>query len=225
MKNIIKINFKSEAFSFILLLVTFIASFYFYLKFPEQVPTHWGIDGQVDGWSNKFVGAFLFPGIILISYLLFLFLPMFDPRSERYEQFQKTYAIFKNIIIGFMVLIYFIASFSALGYDIPVGKIMTILVGLLFVVLGNYMGKLKSNWFVGIKTPWTLSSEDVWNRTHSFGGKIFVICGLIIMFMNWYPVCFRLYIFFAVIIALVFGNFAYSYYLFKKEKKDEKNNN
>jgi len=225
MKKIINYSIKSEALSWFILGVVAIVSIYFYTHFPAVVPTHWGINGEVDAWSSRAIGAFLFPGIIIFTYSIFLFLPMLDPKKERYEQFEKVYGVFKNTIIVFMAIAYFITGLYALGYNIAVGRIMPMMIGVLFIILGNYMGKLKSNWFVGIKTPWTLSSEDVWNKTHNFGGKVFVISGLIIFFMDWYPVSVRLYIFIATIILLVFGTFAYSYYLFIKEKKHGKNDN
>lgn len=220
--NPIKSTIKTEIISVIALLITLGASFYFYNNFPPTVPTHWNIAGEVDGWGSKFVAAFVIPLIILGMYLMFLFLPLLDPKKERYSQFAKVYHVFKTILVVFMAIIYFITSFSGLGYNIPVATIIPILVGLLFVIIGNYMSKLKMNWFVGIKTPWTLSSEEVWNKTHRVGGKIFIISGIIIAIMNWLPMNAKMPIFITVILMMTLGTFGYSYWLFKKENNSKK---
>jgi len=228
MKNPIKPTFKSEAISLSAVLAIVVASFYFYINFPDQVPTHWNMYGEIDGWSSRFVAAFILPLIILGLYIMFLVLPMLDPKKERYEQFSKVYNVFKGLLVSFMSIIYFVTGFSALGYNIPVAIILPLMIGIMFIIMGNYMSKIKMNWFVGIKTPWTLSSEDVWNKTHRAGGKIFILSGIAIATMNWMPPTWRMPIFIATILLMTFGTFGYSYWLFNKEaknKKHEGNNN
>jgi len=217
--NPIKSTIKTEIWPIILILLAIISSFYFYANFPEQVPIHWNFAGEPDNWSSRAVAAFLFPGIILGMYLLFLFLPLIDPKKERYQQFKKVYHIFKGFIIFFMIAIYFITGFNALGYDISVGLWIPLLVGILFIIIGNYMGKIKPNWFMGIRTPWTMSSEEVWNKTHRVGGKIFMIGGLAMMIMNFIPVNLRLPLFIVTVLTMVLGTVGYSYILYAKEKK------
>ena len=220
MPNPIKPNFKTELFPIILILIAFASSFYFYSVFPPEVPTHWNFNGEVDQWSSKAVGAFLFPAIILGMYILFLVLPFADPKKERYSEFAKTYHIFKTIMITIFTLLYFATSLSSAGIaDIPIGLFTTFLIGSMFIVIGNYMSKLKSNWFVGIKTPWTLSSEEVWNKTHRLGGKIFIVSGFIMMAMQFLPAFFRLPLFILIIIMMTVGTFGYSYYAYRKENK------
>jgi uncharacterized membrane protein len=149
---------------------------------------------------------------------MFFLLPLLDPKKERYEQFKKPYHVFKNFLILFMVIIYFITSFAGLGYNLPVGVIIPVMIGILFVVIGNYMAKIKMNWFVGIKTPWTLSSEEVWNKTHRFGGKMFVLGGILIAIEPFLPLSFRLPLFIFTVIMLSFGTMGYSYLIYVKEK-------
>ncbi|MCX6796100.1 MAG: DUF1648 domain-containing protein, partial [Candidatus Falkowbacteria bacterium] len=129
MTNPIKPTPKSEAISIILILASVIASFYFYSHFPDRVPMHWNFAGQVNGWGNKIQGAFAIPAMIIVMYFLFLFLPMLDPKRERYEQFIKIYNIFRNLILLVLVVIYFIASFNALGYNIPVQYTVPLIIG------------------------------------------------------------------------------------------------
>ncbi|MDA3839962.1 MAG: SdpI family protein [Patescibacteria group bacterium] len=220
MKSPIKISIKSEIISILFITVSIIASFYFYNNFPDQVPTHWNIEGNVDDWSTPLFAAFLLPIISIGLYLLFLVLPRIDPKKDRYKQFANIYHIFKTIVIGFLSLIYFVTSFSALGYDINITRVISISVGLLFLVLGNYMSKIKRNWFLGIRTPWTLSSEDVWNKTHRLGGKMFVLSGFLMMSMSYLDTKYRIPLFVTIIILTAVVSFVYSYYLFNKEQKN-----
>lgn len=219
MSNPITPTFKTEIWSIILVFLAVLASFYFYVHFPEQVPIHWNMAGEVDNYGSRATGAFLFPAIILGVYLLFLLLPYIDPKKERYTQFRKVYHVFKAFIIFFLVTIYFVASLNALGYKIPVELWVPVLVGLLFIIIGNYMSKIKSNWFIGIRTPWTLSSEEVWNKTHRLGGKVFILGGALMMLMYFLPVKLRWPLFVVIMIIILFGTVGYSYWLFRKEEK------
>ena len=224
MNNPIKPTLKSELPSIILIAVTILSAFYFYAHFPDRVPTHWNFRGEVDGWSGRAQGAFIIPAMLIVMYVLFVFLPMLDPKKERYTQFLKTYNVFRNLILLVLILVYFIASFNGLGYNIPVQYTVPVIIGLLFVVLGNYMGKLKRNWFIGIRTPWTMSSEEVWNKTHRVGGYFFIVAGLGIMISPHLSQAWGLAVFIATIALMVFGTFIYSYILYLKEKKNDKNN-
>lgn len=219
MPNPIKPTLKTEILPILLLVMAVLASFYFYANFPERVPIHWNIAGEVDNYGSRATGAFLFPGILVGMYLLFLFIPYIDPKKKRYVQFRKVYHIFKAFMIFFMTAIYFIASLNALGYNIPVGLWVPMMVGLLFIVIGNYMGKIKSNWFMGIRTPWTLSSEEVWNKTHRFGGKVFILGGVLMMLMNFLPLKLRWPLFVTIMIIILFGTIGYSYVLYRQEEK------
>ena len=217
--NPIKPKFKTEILPILLIILAVVSSFYFYSNFPEQVPIHWNIAGEADDWGSKATAAFLFPVVILGMYLLFFLLPFLDPKKERYEQFKKTYHVFKNIIVFFMVGIYFISSMKSIGYHISIELWIPILVGLLFIIMGNYMSKLKPNWFIGIRNPWTLSSEEVWNKTHRLGGKIFIVGGLLMSLMGFLPVAWRLPLFFVILALVILGTTIYSYLVFSQLKK------
>ncbi|MDD5527949.1 MAG: SdpI family protein [Patescibacteria group bacterium] len=217
--NPIKLTIKSEFFSILLIVISIIASFYFYVHFPDRVITHWNLAGEPNGYSGRAFAAFFFPALFVGMYLLFIFLPMLDPRKERYAEFAKIYNVFRNLIIFILVVIYFVASFNNLGANLNINVWVPGAVGLLFIVLGNYMGKIKPNWFVGIRTPWTLSSETVWNKTHRFGGKVFIIGGLLMISAGLAPLSWRLPIFVADIIILLFGTVVYSYFAYLQEKK------
>ncbi|MCK5211280.1 SdpI family protein [Candidatus Parcubacteria bacterium] len=219
--NPIKPTIKTEILPVIIVILAIISSFYFYANFPEQVPIHWNVAGEVDNYGSKTLGAFLFPGIILGMYLMFLIIPYIDPKKKRYDQFRKVYHALKTVLVFFMAVMYFIASFNALGYNIRIELWIPIMVGALFILLGNYMSKIKPNWFMGIRTPWTLSSEEVWNKTHRVGGKVFILGGAMIASTIFVPVAYRMIIFFAAIGFIVVGTVIYSYIAYRQEEKNK----
>ena len=222
MPNPIKPNFKTEWFACCLIIISFLSGLYFYQHFPDRVPTHWSIGGEVNGYSGPFVAAFAIPLMTIGLYLLFLFLPYFDPKKERYQEFAKTYHLFKSLIVLFMALIYLATGLFNIGYPINIGVTTSLGVGALFIIIGNYLGKIKYNWFVGIRTPWTMSSENVWNKTHRVGGWLFVTLGIIMMIIPHLPESLAIPIFILGIVVVVAGSFGYSYWLFRQERKIEK---
>lgn len=219
--NPIKPTIKTEIFPLIMIFLSGLTGYYFYHHFPATVVTHWNYAGTPDGWGSGHANAVAIPLVLAGMYLLFFFLPYLDPKKERYEQFAKVYHIFKSIIIGFLAIIFFATGLFNLGYQIPIGKIVPVLIGALFIVIGNYMGKIKFNWFVGVKTPWTLSSEEVWNKTHRFFGKIFIASGIILAINAWIPGTIGMIIFFANMAMLVLGGFIYSYIAYRQEQKSK----
>ena len=218
MTNPVKPTLKTEILPLLILVAAIISSFYFYSHSPEIVPTHWNFAGEVDNWGSRSV-AFVIPAVMVGIYILFLVFPFLDPKKEKYEQFSKVYHIFKGVMILFMAMLYFATSLNILGYNLPIGIIVPVGVGVLFIIMGNYMGKIKSNWFFGIKTPWTLSSEEVWNKTHRFGGKMFMLGGVLIAIDAFLPINYHLAVFMAAIILVLLGTVGYSYLVYLKEKK------
>ncbi len=216
MSNPIKPTFKSEVFPIALILISFVASLYFYIHFPDRVPTHWNYKGEVDGRSSKGFGAFFFPILNSAIYLLILLLPNIDPRRDRYEQFAKPYHIVKAALLAFMTLIYFYTGFAGLGYKmLSMNTLISVSLGILFIIIGNYLGKVKSNWFMGIRNPWTLSNEEVWNKTNRLGGKLFVLCGFISILCSLLPTIVFWIILGVSVITISLIPVIYSYWLYK----------
>lgn len=213
-----KINWHKEWLGIFILVITIILSFYFYQNFPETVPIHWNIYGQPDDWSGKYFAAFFFPGLILVIYLMMILLPIFDPMKQRYQEFSKSYQIIRFSLILFLSALYFLTSLNALGYAIPIGKVVPLGIGLLFIILGNFLPKVKKNWFVGIRTPWTLSNEDIWNKTHRLGGKIFMFCGLLMILGIFFDPKIYIGLFGIIIFLTLFFTFGYSWWLWQKNK-------
>lgn len=219
MANPIKPTIKTEFIPLLLIILTLASAVFFYNNLPERVATHWNFAGQVDAYGSGKAQAIAIPLMVVGMYLLFLLMPYLDPKKERYEQFSKIYHIFKTMILALLIIIYFIVGLNGLGYNLPVGLIIPALIGLLFIIIGNYMAKIKRNWFVGIRTPWTLSSEEVWNKTHRFGGKMFILAGLLMIAEIVMPNSWKLWIFIIMMAVLLGGTVGYSYIVYLQEKK------
>lgn len=149
-----------------------------YGRLPEQVPTHFGLSGEPDDWTDRFPGAFLMPAIAAGIYLLLFALRRIDPRRRHYERFEETWWVILNVLALLLTAMHVLSLGVALGWPIDMGKAITVTIGLVFVGLGNYLPRLRSNWWIGIRTPWTLDSETVWRETHRVGGWTFVAAGL-----------------------------------------------
>jgi uncharacterized membrane protein len=182
-----------------------------------MVATHWNIQGQVDAWGSKKINNLLFPGLLIAIYFLFNFIPNFDPKKERYAEFANVYLMMRNAILAVFVIVFGSTTLFNLGYPLNISAIVGGSIGILFLFIGNYFGKLKLNYFVGFRTPWTLSSENVWNKTHRVGGKAFIILGLAIAISPWLKPIAALIVM-SIGFALMIGVGVYSYILFKKEK-------
>ncbi len=152
-----------------------------YNQLPAQLPMHWGLNGEVDRTGSRLEGVLFLPLLSVGMLILLRVLPRIDPRRASYRAFQGTFHLFINIVILFMAALYVVTLGIALGWDISVPQVVGVGVGLLLAVLGNELGRVKPNWFVGIRTPWTLSDPEVWRRTHRIGGRVFFVAGLVMV--------------------------------------------
>ena len=206
-----KIN-KIDIISIILILGVFFTSFYFYNILPDIIITHWDFKGIANGWSSTYSYLIYMNIFIILIYLLFKYLPKIDPKKENYKKFNKIYNIFRLIFILFLILINIITILVNLGINLSINIIVPVLVSILFIILGVYMPKIKRNWFIGIRTPWTLSNDIVWKNTHIFAGKVFIIAGLLFILTIFIS---KLFYF---IIILLLSPIIYSYLEFRKIK-------
>lgn len=151
-----------------------------YPQLPGEIATHWGVDGQPNGWSSSLLAAVLVPSIAAALMVVLLVVPRIDPRRESWELHGPTYWMMANLTLCFLLLSHVLVLGVGLGWKLPIGRLVPVAVGALFVVLGNVMPRMRPNWFMGIRTPWTLSSDEVWRRTHRIGGACFVVAGLLV---------------------------------------------
>jgi uncharacterized membrane protein len=207
---------------FALVLVSFALSAYFYPALPDQIPSHWNYLGEVDGYMGKFWGLFLMPLIILAASVLFLYLPLIDPLKNNYSKFRKHYDGFIMVFVIFMLMVQAFTILWSLGYKVSPNYVFPIGLGLLFYYIGVVIENAKMNWFIGIRTPWTLSSEEIWDKTNKLGGKLFKISGAISVI----SILFGKYAFIVVMIPIIGSSIytiLYSYLEYKKLKNKKPN--
>ncbi|NUQ72174.1 MAG: SdpI family protein [Polyangiaceae bacterium] len=150
-------------------------------KMPDPVPTHWNIHGVADGFTPKPWGPFVLPLVMVGLLALFMVLGTISPKEAPVEKFARTFSIITTATLGFLFVTTVVASLAATGAPFNLTKVIMAAVGVLFVVIGNYMGKFTRNYIMGIRTPWTLANDEVWLRTHRLGGKVFVVGGLAVV--------------------------------------------
>lgn len=218
MKNPLGLSFKTEVVPLLLLLAAWALGYYLYQRFPDQVVSHWNFYGQPDRYSGKAGVAFGMPGLLAGMYLLFTFLPLVDPKIERYTQFARIYRMFRAGILLLLLWVFLAGGLYNLGYPIKVQYAVAWPVGLLLVFLGNYLGKVKPNWFLGIRTPWTLSSENVWNKSNRFGGRVLVLFGLMVILSPSLPMGLAVPLFLGGAVLVALGTTLYSYLLYRREQ-------
>lgn len=207
---------KKHLFIIILIACSYVLSLLAIPFLPSEVAIHWNAAGEADGFTNKWWGALLLPILLTGIVALIVFLPKVDPRKENYEKFEKVYRIFLHVFVLFLFSIHVVTLAYNIGIPVQVDIVVPIGVGVLFIVLGNYMPKIKPNYFIGIRTPWTLENEVVWQKTHRVGGKVFVIMGVLIMFTIFVTSVWR----FIFLMIVVFGGTMYLFiqsYIFSRK--------
>jgi uncharacterized membrane protein len=165
--------------SFALVVLGFGAAIAFYGRLPDPVPIHWKVSGEPDGWMRKPWGAFVLPAVNAAVFAMLAATPHIAPARFRIDRFQRAYNIVQLTFVSFLSLVTLLALMRASGVPLGLSRIIHTAVGVLLLVLGNFMSKFTRNHFIGIRTPWTLASEEVWARTHRLGGRLFVVGGLI----------------------------------------------
>lgn len=175
-----KTNWPAELLQWALIAAMFVVAAASWSHVPDRMPIHWNLQGEPDGYGGKFAGLLMLPIITIGIYLLLRFIPRFDPGYVNYQSFATAYTVIRVAVVAFMAAVYVITVLVALGQPINVTATITIAVGALLIVLGNLMGKIRPNWFVGVRTPWTLSSKLSWTKTHRLAGWLFVLIGLLV---------------------------------------------
>ena len=201
----------------VLVIFSFVMGFYLYPRMPVELDSHWNAAGEADGTSSKFSGLFAIPIVSLILFLLLLFIPKIDPKKENIKKFQAYYDAMVLVMVVFFFYVYVLSIWWNLGWRFNFGTALLPAFTILFWFVGLLLEKAKMNWFVGIRTPWTLSSEKVWDKTHKVGARLFKIAAV----MTLLGLVFRDQAILIVIVpAIVFAIYLviYSYLVYKKEK-------
>ena len=202
------------------LIFTFALTIAIYPTAPDRIVSHWNAAGQADGYMSKFWGLFLIPLIMTGFVALFAVLPRIDPYKKNYEKFRDYYEGFILLFVFFMLAIQIQIILWSIGYQISPNLTFPVLIGILFIYIGFLLGHAEQNWFVGIRTPWTLSSKTVWKKTHQLGGKLFIIAG-VISCAGIFAGAYAFWLILGPALAVAVITVAYSYYEFQKELKSQ----
>ena len=184
-------------------------------KLPEQVPYHWNINGEVDGWASKTQAVFFMPLLMLVMHWVCVFASTADPKSKNYHP--KSILLVLWICPILNLVLNTVVYGAALGYAISVELVIPLFMGALFILIGNLLPKMRQSYTLGIKLPWTLASEENWNKTHRFAGKIWVAGGVLIMASALWG---SFWFFLAVTAVMVIAPTTYSYLLYRKQMQD-----
>ena len=204
----------------ILIAAATLAGLLLWNRLPDQMASHWNINDQVDGYMPKFWGVFLLPFLTLGMFVLFLLIPSIDPLKANIAQFREAFNLFIVLIVGFMLYLYGLTLAWNLGYNsFKMSGVMLPAIGLLFIFIGFLLRQAKRNFFIGIRTPWTLSSDTVWNETHRVGAVLFMISGALAFLGGFFGGTTAFWMMFAPIIGSTLFLLVYSYVLYQRETR------
>jgi len=201
----------------VIVLIAVAASAFMYPQLPERIPTHWNSAGEINGYSSRFWGAWMMPLILAATWLLMKALPHIDPHRDNYAKFAGAY---EAIVIAVMLLllgVHLLVLESAVGRAVSLDRVLPAGIGLLFIVIGAVLPRVHPNWFVGIRTPWTLSSNLSWERTHKVGGYLFIAVGAITVLTAMIAPTLTFRVLFGAALVMVIFLFAYSYSVWRDD--------
>jgi uncharacterized membrane protein len=200
----------------IIALVPVIAALLLYDRLPARMAVHFGLDGQPNGYQDKFSFIVIIGLLTLVLPLLIKVLQQIDPRRENYTKFRGAFEWIRFAVTIFLSGIFAVDIAYNLGVSLNFQMITLIGIGLLFIVIGNYLGQVRSNYFIGIRTPWTLAHEEVWRRTHRLAGPLWMIAGLVNIASAFMPEMWTLWVSGIMIGCVVSVPILYSYLAFRK---------
>lgn len=183
---------------------------------PEQIPVHWNINGEVDNYLQKEAHVFGMPLLMLFIHCICFFATRVDPKSDNISRkpIQLVLSICPLLSIGLTSFTYL----YVLGYNINIGTFVIALLGVLFIFIGNYLPKCKQNYTIGIRIPWTLNDEENWNKTHRLGGKVWTVCGILMIPIAFIPDSKLMFVVFTIVtVAMILAPIAYSYVIHKRK--------
>lgn len=199
----------------IILVAFYVIAFIFYPQMPAQMVSHWNAQGEADGYTSKFLGLFLLPFIATALTALFLAIPKIDPLKVNIGKFRLYYDWFIVLFLLFFGYVYILSILWNKDVSFNFTQALLPAVGVLFVYIGILLQNARRNYMIGIRTPWTLANEDVWNRTHSLGGKLFIAAGVVSAFGAIWPKYALLFIL-APVLTVALITVVYSYVIYKQ---------
>lgn len=214
----VKYEIKKDWWLIGIIILIWIFTFAIFGRLLAKIPMHWNIYGQVDRFGSKH-DIFILPVIITVIYLMMLFIPLIDPKRANYGKFAGAYRVVRAVMVIIFMAVYFASAYSALGYRIDVNRMGNLIIPFMLIGFGSVMGKLYHNYFVGIRTPWTLADGEVWNNTHQLAEKLWLIAGIIGLFASFFGGTWVTVFMFVLLITAVIVPIVYSYITFKNKGK------
>ena len=203
-----------------LIAIALIAGLSLWNQLPDQMASHWNANDQVDGYISRFWGVFLMPLITLGMFVLFLVVPGIDPLKANIAQFREAFNVFIALMVAFMLYIHGLTLAWSLGYqDFKMSAAMLPFMGILFIAIGYLLRQAKRNFFIGIRTPWTLSSDSVWDKTHRLGSILFMVSGAFAIIGGFFGGMTAFWLMFVPLIGSSLFLMIYSYILYRGEMK------
>lgn len=218
MKTVKKIV-KKDWYILLIILAGLVFGLLFYRYLPAQVALHWDQSGNPNGYGTKAEGVFFIPAVNFAIYLLMILLPYIDPQKANYAKFQGSYQKLKCLIAVLMTAVQIGALISAMGIKFNMSILCGIGVSVLFILIGNMMGRFRFNYFVGIRTPWTLANEEVWRKTHRMAGPLWIVGGIANLIIAFLPGMLEITGSTAIIILISAVPIVYSYFEYRKLAK------
>lgn len=199
------------------LAVAVVTSVWAYPALPAMVPTHWNLAGQVNGYSSRLFAVTLTPAIAAFMWLLVLVLPKISPRGFKLAESANAYYACMLAVIVVIVVIHIMVVRAALSASMPSVTLLFLLIGALFMVVGAAMGRIKRNFWMGVRTPWTLASDEVWQRTNRFAGRWLIAGGIAVAISAFFPQV-AIAAILIVVIGIAIASLAYSYVLYRRSE-------
>jgi uncharacterized membrane protein len=206
--------------SITLIAIALIAGAVLWNQLPYQMASHWDVNDQVNGTMPKFWGVFMMPLVTLGMMALFLVIPNIDPLKANIAQFRETFNVFIVLIIAFMLYVHGLTLVWSLGFtNFKMSAAMLPFMGVLFIAIGYMLKKAKRNFFIGIRTPWTLSSDTVWDKTNQLGSVLFMLSGAFAIVGGFFGGMTAFWLMFVPLIGSTLFPLIYSYVLYRRETK------
>jgi uncharacterized membrane protein len=208
------------ALAVVLIVVAVIAGLGLWNQLPDQMASHWNANDQVDGTMSKLWGVLLMPLVASGLLALFLIVPSIDPRKANIAQFRETFNLFIVLIITFLLYVHALTLAWSLGYQsFKISAAILPVLGLLFIFIGYMLRRAKRNFFIGIRTPWTLASDAVWDKTHQLGSVLFMLSGACALLGSWFGGMAAFAWMFVPLIGSTLFLVIYSYVLYRAETR------
>ena len=212
-----KTNWRIELALLALIALMFAAAIIVWPAAPADIPVHWNASGDVDRYGGKVEGLLGIPLLASAIYLLMRYLPRVDPLRANYARFGGAYTAIRAGILLLMAGIYAVVIAWVVKRPVDVSLVVPVAVGALFVLVGSVLGQVKPNWFVGIRTPWTLSSSESWVRTHRLGGRVFIALGVLFAVTGLFKLGSFGYVVIGAALAAVAALVVYSYVVWRSD--------